>query len=233
MLAYRARLAGITILQPSKHDISRTCRGCGGVSANSRGRRGLYPCSEWGATMKADANGPVSICASISKGSYAAPESCSSGRFTPGPGPTIGQGLRLGEAQSVGSCSGQQPSRPCEMEQCHRIGLRGARFTGRGASAAEAAIENRLEGVRLSEEVKSQVVDLACWRLADADMAIGQGWSHVGQGGTRRARTGIAPVRARYTRPTGKNPRRRKGAAARAPGSYESPDRVVKAIGRR
>ncbi len=84
---------------------------------------------------------------------------CSSGQFAPGPGPAIGQGLRLGEAQSVGSCSGEQPARPCEIEQCQRIGLRGARFTGRGPSAAEGAIENRLEGLGLSEEVKSQVAE--------------------------------------------------------------------------
>ena len=61
MLAYKARLAGITIVQLSERNTSRTCSVCGCVNANSRVHRGLYVCSECGTTINADVNGAVNI----------------------------------------------------------------------------------------------------------------------------------------------------------------------------
>jgi len=60
-LAYKAKLAGITIVQLSERNTSRTCSVCGCVDANSRVRRGLYICSECGTTINADVNGAVNI----------------------------------------------------------------------------------------------------------------------------------------------------------------------------
>jgi putative transposase len=61
MLAYKANLAGITIVQVSERDTSRRCSGCGCVNANSRVHRGLYICLECGAIINADVNGAVNI----------------------------------------------------------------------------------------------------------------------------------------------------------------------------
>jgi putative transposase len=61
MLAYKANLAGITIVLVSERDTSRRCSGCGCVNANSRVHRGLYMCLECGASINADVNGAVNI----------------------------------------------------------------------------------------------------------------------------------------------------------------------------
>ncbi len=61
MLAYKANLAGITIVQVSERDTSRTCSVCGCLNPNARVHRGLYVCSECGATLNADVNGAVNI----------------------------------------------------------------------------------------------------------------------------------------------------------------------------
>ena len=61
MLAYKTRLAGITIIQLSERDTSRTCSVCGCLNARSRVHRGLYICLECGATINADVNGAVNI----------------------------------------------------------------------------------------------------------------------------------------------------------------------------
>jgi putative transposase len=61
MLAYKAKLAGITIVQLSERDTSRTCSVCGCLNPNARVHRGLYVCSECGATINADVNGAVNI----------------------------------------------------------------------------------------------------------------------------------------------------------------------------
>lgn len=61
MLAYKATLAGITIVQLSERDTSRTCSVCGRLSPNARVHRGLYVCSECGATLNADVNGAINI----------------------------------------------------------------------------------------------------------------------------------------------------------------------------
>jgi putative transposase len=61
MLAYKANLAGITIVQVSERDTSRRCSGCGCVNANSRVHRGLYICLECGAIINADVNGAVNM----------------------------------------------------------------------------------------------------------------------------------------------------------------------------
>jgi putative transposase len=61
MLAYKANLAGITIIQLSERDTSRMCSVCGCLNANSRVHRGLYICLECGATINADVNGAVNI----------------------------------------------------------------------------------------------------------------------------------------------------------------------------
>jgi putative transposase len=61
MFAYKANLAGITIVQLSERDTSRTCSVCGCLNPNSRVHRGLYICSECSATINADVNGVVNI----------------------------------------------------------------------------------------------------------------------------------------------------------------------------
>ena len=61
LLAYKANLAGITIVLVSERDTSRTCSGCGCLNANSRVHRGLYICLECGASINADVNGAVNI----------------------------------------------------------------------------------------------------------------------------------------------------------------------------
>jgi putative transposase len=61
MLAYKANLAGITIVQLSERDTSRTCSVCGCLNPNSRVHRGLYICSECSTTTNADVNGAVNI----------------------------------------------------------------------------------------------------------------------------------------------------------------------------
>ena len=61
MLAYKANLAGITIAQLSERDTSRTCSVCDCLNPNARVHRGLYVCSECGATINADVNGAVNI----------------------------------------------------------------------------------------------------------------------------------------------------------------------------
>ncbi|MBU1749877.1 MAG: transposase [Chloroflexi bacterium] len=61
MLTYKAKLAGITIIRVSERNTSRTCSICGYLNANSRVHRGLYICSECGATINADVNGAVNI----------------------------------------------------------------------------------------------------------------------------------------------------------------------------
>ena len=61
MLRYKAKLAGITTVQLSERNTSRTCSVCGCVDANSRVHRGLYVCPECGAVVNADVNGAVNI----------------------------------------------------------------------------------------------------------------------------------------------------------------------------
>jgi transposase len=61
MLAYKAKQAGITVVFESERNTSRRCSACGCVDANHRVHRGLYICSECGATVNADVNGAVNI----------------------------------------------------------------------------------------------------------------------------------------------------------------------------
>ena len=61
MLEYKANLAGITTVQLSERNTSRTCSACGYLNANSRVHRGLYICAECAATLNADINGAINI----------------------------------------------------------------------------------------------------------------------------------------------------------------------------
>jgi putative transposase len=61
MLAYKANLAGIATTTMSERNTSRTCSTCGCLNANNRVHRGLYVCSECGASINADINGAVNI----------------------------------------------------------------------------------------------------------------------------------------------------------------------------
>lgn len=61
MLRYKAKLAGITTIQMSERNTSRTCSVCGCLNPNARVHRGLYVCSECDATINADVNGGVNI----------------------------------------------------------------------------------------------------------------------------------------------------------------------------
>jgi len=61
MLRYKAKLAGVTVVQVSERNTSRRCSACGCLNAHSRVHRGLYACSECGATINADINGAVNL----------------------------------------------------------------------------------------------------------------------------------------------------------------------------
>jgi len=61
MLAYKAKLAGITIVKVGERNTSRTCSVCGCLNANRRVHRGLYVCRECGTTINADINGAVNL----------------------------------------------------------------------------------------------------------------------------------------------------------------------------
>lgn len=61
MLAYKANLAGITIIQVSEWNTSCTCSACGALCPDGRVHRGLYQCPQCGVTINADVNGAVNI----------------------------------------------------------------------------------------------------------------------------------------------------------------------------
>lgn len=61
MLEYKAKLAGITTVQVSERNSSRTCSVCGDLNANSRVHRGFYLCAACGAGGNADVNGAINI----------------------------------------------------------------------------------------------------------------------------------------------------------------------------
>ena len=61
MLEYKAKLAGITVVKLGERNTSRTCSVYGCLNPNARVHRGLYICSECGATINADVNGAVNI----------------------------------------------------------------------------------------------------------------------------------------------------------------------------
>jgi len=61
MLRYKAKLAGITTVQVSERNTSRTCSVCGCLGVNGRVHRGPYVCSGCGAVVNADVNGAVNI----------------------------------------------------------------------------------------------------------------------------------------------------------------------------
>ena len=61
MLCYKARLAGITVVQVSERNTSRMCCACGYLNANSRVHRGLYIRAECAASLNAYINGAINI----------------------------------------------------------------------------------------------------------------------------------------------------------------------------
>lgn len=61
MLAYKTNLAGITLVQLSEWNTSRTCSVCGTLNSDARVHRGLFVCSECGTTINADVNGAVNL----------------------------------------------------------------------------------------------------------------------------------------------------------------------------
>ena len=61
MLAYKARLKGISVVNIDESYTSQTCCKCNTVNKASRKHRGLYICKNCGAVMNADVNGAVNI----------------------------------------------------------------------------------------------------------------------------------------------------------------------------
>ncbi len=102
LLAYKANLAGITIVQLSERNTSRTCSVCGCLNANNRVHRGLYVCSECGATINADVNGAVNILHKYLQGLDDPDESSTGVPVRVGPRPV---------RQGQGTC----PVRPCTV----------------------------------------------------------------------------------------------------------------------
>ena len=61
MLAYKARLKGILIVDLNESYTSQTCSQCNTINKSSRVHRGLYVCKQCGAVINADVNGAINI----------------------------------------------------------------------------------------------------------------------------------------------------------------------------
>jgi putative transposase len=61
ILTYKAKVAGIEVVEVSERDTSKTCCVCGTEDDSQRLERGLYVCDEHGDAFNADVNGAENI----------------------------------------------------------------------------------------------------------------------------------------------------------------------------